>query len=281
MRSPPADMTTFTEGDWRALSDVRNVHIAIALSEIGENELASDVIRYQARIGNPRDHERLIHLAARLNLTATQMYLAHNGPQGARFGPAERYPTPSWRPAHGWRVDEALAYAHALQESSFRPDVTSPAGARGLMQVLPGTSQWMARVNVGPAGADPSRLFDTATNLEYGQTFLEYLRDYSGTGGLLPKVIASYNAGPAPIAAWNARYDQSDPLLYIESIPYWETRGYVPIILRNYWIYEDRGADRSTSRRALAAGLWPRFPGLPGPTAVRIEPRRDVAMTAE
>jgi soluble lytic murein transglycosylase-like protein len=281
MRSPPADMTTFTEGDWRALSDVRNVHIAIALSEIGENELASDVIRYQARIGNPRDHERLIHLAARLNLTATQMYLAHNGPQGARFGPAERYPTPSWRPAHGWRVDEALAYAHALQESSFRPDVTSPAGARGLMQVLPGTSQWMARVNVGPAGADPSRLFDPATNLEYGQTFLEYLRDYSGTGGLLPKVIASYNAGPAPIAAWNARYDQSDPLLYIESIPYWETRGYVPIILRNYWIYEDRGADRSTSRRALAAGLWPRFPGLPGPTAVRIEPRRDVAMTAE
>jgi hypothetical protein len=70
-------------------------------------------------------------------------------------------------------------------------------------------------------------------------------------------------------------------LLYIESIPYWETRGYVPIILRNYWIYEDRGGDRSTSRRALVAGLWPRFPGLPGPTAVRIEPRRDVAMTAE
>jgi soluble lytic murein transglycosylase-like protein len=281
MHSPPADMTTFTEADWRALSDVRNVHIAIALSEIGETQLASDVIRYQARIGNPRDHERLIHLAARLNLTATQMYLAHNGPRGARFGPAERYPTPSWRPAHGWRVDEALAYAHALQESNFRPDVTSPAGARGLMQVLPGTSQWMARANAGAGGADPSRLFDPATNLEYGQTFLEYLRDYSGTGGLLPKVIASYNAGPAPIAAWNTRYDQSDPLLYIESIPYWETRGYVPIILRNYWIYEDRGGDRSTSRRALVAGLWPRFPGLPGPTAVRIEPRRDVAMTAE
>jgi soluble lytic murein transglycosylase-like protein len=192
MRSPPADMTTFTEADWRALSDVRNVHVAIALSEIGETQLASDVIRYQARIGNPRDHERLIHLAARLNLTATQMYLAHNGPRGARFGPAERYPTPSWRPAHGWRVDEALAYAHALQDSSFRPDVTSPAGARGLMQVLPGTSQWMARVNAGPGGADPSRLFDPATNLEYGQTFLEYLRDYSGTGGLcMPSALCA------------------------------------------------------------------------------------------
>ena len=281
MRSPPADMTTFTERDWHALRGLGNVRAAIALSEIGENQLASDLIRHQARIGSPRDHEPLIHLAARLNLTATQMYLSHNGPRGARFGPAERYPTPSWRPANGWRVDQALAYAHALAESNFRPDVTSPAGARGLLQVLPGTSQWMARVNPGARAADPSRLYDPATNLEYGQTFLEFLRDYSGTGGLLPKVIASYNAGPAPIAAWNTRFDQSDPLLYIETIPYWETRGYVPIILRNYWIYEDRNADRSASRRALAAGLWPRFPGLPGATAVRVAPRRDTAMTAD
>ena len=110
---------------------------------------------------------------------------------------------------------------------------------------------------------------------------MEYLRDYSGTGGLLLKVIASYNAGPAPVTAWNTRYDQSDPLLYVESLPYWETRGYIPIILRNYWIYEDRGADRSASRRALAAGLWPRFPGLAGPTAVRLEPVRNVAMSGE
>jgi soluble lytic murein transglycosylase-like protein len=279
MRSPPADLTTFTERDWRALSDVRNVHVAIALAEIGEAELASDVLRHEARIGNPRDHEALIHLAARLNLTATQMYLSHNGPRGARFGPAERYPTPSWRPVHGWRVDQALVYAHALAESNFRPDVTSPAGARGLLQVRPGTAGDTARAR--GESFSPASLYEPNTNLEYGQSYMEFLRDYAGTGGLLPKVIASYNAGPAPIAAWNTRYDQSDPLLYIESIPYWETRGYVPIILRNYWIYEDRGGDRSASRRALVAGLWPRFPGLPGPTAVRIETRRDVAMSAE
>jgi hypothetical protein len=87
-------------------------------------------------------------------------------------------------------------------------------------------------------------------------------------------VIAAYNAGPRPISDWTYRFDQSDPLLFIESIPYWETRGYVPIVLRNYWIYEERDADDSPSRRALAAGLWPRFPGMPGATAVRIEPRR-------
>jgi soluble lytic murein transglycosylase-like protein len=279
LRSPPADLTTFTERDWHALNDVRNARVAIALVEIGETDLASNVLRYQATIGNPRDHQALIHLAARLNLTGAQMYLAHNGPSGARFGPAERYPTPTWRPTRGWRVAEALVYAHALQESQFRPDVTSPAGARGLLQVRPGTAGDFARAR--GESFSPAALFEPNTNLEYGQSFMEYLRDHDGTDGLLPKVIASYNAGPVPIAAWNTRYDQSDPLLYIESLPYWETRGYVPIILRNYWIYEDRGADRSTSRRALAAGLWPRFPGMPGPTAVRLEPRRDVALTSE
>jgi len=281
MHRAPADMTTFTEADWQALSGLRNVRAAIALSEIGEDDLAAAMLRRQAAIGNPRDHEHLIHLAARLNLTATQMYLAHNGPRGSRFGPEDRYPTPNWRPVRGWRVDPSLAFAHALQESQFRTDAVSSAGARGLMQVRPGTAGDMARARGEPFTA--ASLNQPQINIEYGQSYLEYLRDYSGTGGLLPKVIASYNAGPAPVAEWNTRYDQSDPLFYIESLPYWETRGYVPIILRNYWIYEAHGADRSSSRRALAQGLWPRFPGLPGPTAVRIapRPRQETAMGSD
>jgi hypothetical protein len=75
-----------------------------------------------------------------------------------------------------------------------------------------------------------------------------------------------------PIAEWNTRpaIPRADPLLYIESIPYWETRGYVPIVLRNYWIYEEKAGKGSASRAALAQGLWPRFPGLPGAAAVRV-----------
>jgi len=280
VRQPPADMGTFTAEDWRALAGVANARAAVALAEIGETQLAADLLRHQARIGSPSQHEALIHLAARLNLTGTQMYLSHNGPRGSRFAPHDRYPTPAWRPTRGWRVDQALVYAHALQESNFQPEAVSPAGARGLMQVRPGTAGDMARAR-GEAFS-PAQLNQPAVNIEYGQSYLEYLRDLSSTGGLLPKVIASYNAGPAPIAEWNLRYDQSDPLLYIESLPYWETRGYVPIILRNYWIYEDRGGDRSPSRRALAAGLWPRFPGLAGPSAVRVQPtRRTVAMGSD
>ena len=88
-----------------------------------------------------------------------------------------------------------------------------------------------------------------------------------------PKVIAAYNAGPAPVRDWNARnIDRGDPLLYIESIPYWETRGYVTIVLRNYWMYERNAGERAASMAALAQGMWPRFPGLPGATAVRLDP---------
>lgn len=278
IRQPPANMETFTADDWRLLSDERNVRSAIALTEIGETSLAGDLLRHQARIGRPSQHEALIHLAARLNLTTAQMWLAHNGPRGSRFEPHDRYPAPAWRPNSGWRVDQALVFAHALQESNFRPEAVSPAGARGLMQVRPGTAGDLVRWR-GISG-DPGRLNDPANNIEFGQTYLEYLRDLSSTQALLPKVIASYNAGPAPIAEWNTRgRDLGDPLLWMESIPYWETRGYVPIVLRNYWIYEHRTADQSASRRALAQGMWPRFPGMPGPSAVRLQvPRRNVAM---
>ncbi len=279
LRQVPATLDAFSAEDWRALSELRNVRAAIALAEIGEVQKAGDLLRHQARIGSSRQHEPLLHLAARLNLTSAQMWLAHNGPRGTRTDTHDRYPSPDWRPTSGWRVDRALAFAHALQESNFRPEAVSPAGARGLMQVRPGTASDMARAQ--GRTVTPAQLNDPSTNIEYGQRYLEYLRDQSITGGLLPRVIAAYNAGPAPVAEWNVRFDQSDPLLFLETIPYWETRGYVPIVLRNYWIYEERTADSSPSRRALVAGLWPRFPGARGSQAVRIEPRRAQTATGQ
>ena len=84
-------------------------------------------------------------------------------------------------------------------------------------------------------------------------------------------MIAAYNAGPAPVGRWQTEIDdRGDPLLYIESIPYWETREYVGTVMRNYWIYEAQEKPDSVSRVGLAQNMWPRYPGLSGDKAVRL-----------
>jgi soluble lytic murein transglycosylase len=246
-----------------------NVQAALALAELGESDRADQLIRHQARIGSARDHAALATLAGRLELPNTQLWLAHNGPSGAASAISARYPLPrSWTPEGGWRVDKALVFAHALQESQFRTSVTSAAGAKGLMQVRPGTAGDIARARGTALGS----LNNPSTNLEYGQSYIEMIRDMPATGALLPKVIAAYNAGPTPVGVWNQRSrDNADPLLYIESIPYWETRAYVTIVMRNYWMYQTQLGERTNSLAALSQGMWPRFPGLAGATAVRLD----------
>ena len=259
-----------TANDWAAIGAIPNVRRATALAEIGETGLAEQMLRYQARIGLSRDHESLVHLAARLNLPAAQIWLAQNGPSGARLSAAARYPMPGWTPQSGWRVDKALVFAHALQESQFRVDATSPAGARGVMQLMPATAQMVARHQGRPF--DYAALAQPATSIELGQAYLRELADnMSSTGGLLPKVIAAYNAGPTSVANWNARgRNLADPLLFIESIPFTETRAYVAIVLRNYWMYQRQAGAKPASLMAIGQGLWPHFPGLPGREAVRL-----------
>ena len=247
-----------------------NVRAALALAEIGESDRADTLIRWQARIGSPSEHATLTMIAGKLNLPSTQLWLAHNGPTGARTTIAGRYPMPGdWSPEGGWRVDRALVFAHTLQESNFRSNVVSPAGARGLMQVRQGTANDIARKR---GAVFSGSLSQPSTNMEYGQSYIEQLRDMAQTGGLLPKVIAAYNAGPAPLDRWNGNAAANkDPLLYIESIPYWETRGYVTIVLRNYWMYQRQSGEQTVSRTALVQGLWPRFPGLSGAQGVRLD----------
>ncbi|OYY71294.1 lytic transglycosylase domain-containing protein [Sphingomonas sp. 28-63-12] len=267
-------------GDWQLLGRRPNIRVAAALAEIDENDLADEVLKRQARIGDASEFAALIRLAGALNLPSTQIWLAHNAPAGATPSVEARYPAPDWTPDGGWRVDKALVYAHTLQESNFRTNVVSAAGAYGLMQVRPGAAGDMARQRGGRA--DRAALTRPSTNIEIGQSYLEWLRDQPATGGLLPKVIAAYNAGAVPVEAWNSIVkDGGDPLLYIESIPYWETRGYVVTVLRNYWVYErEGGKPASPSRAALSQGLWPRFPGLPGAPSVRITARVKSTMTA-
>ena len=161
---------------------------------------------------------------------------------------------------------------YRLQESNFRASVVSPAGARGLMQIMPAAATDHAR-KIGVSG-NARDLSQPEVNLAFGQEHLGMLRDSGATDGLLPKIMAAYNAGLSPVTRWNSEVrDQGDALLYMESIPYWETRGYVAIVMRNYWMYERQAGGNSPSREALAQGMWPTFPELSGGRGVRLTHR--------
>jgi len=261
-------------GDWKQLGQAENVRTAVTLAAIGKESLAEEALRHQARIGNPAHHAALAQVAGALNLPATQLWMGHYGPSGQKLDPMMRYPYPNWTPAGGWRIDPSLVYAHSLQESAFRTSVISGAGARGLMQVKPSTAQEMARARGDFISA--SDLDRPSVNLEYGQSYIEKLRDMNATGGLLPKVIAAYNAGPAPLSRWNSEIrDNGDPLLFIESIPFWETRGYVSIVLRNYWMYEIQRGKNGGSMKGLAQYLWPTVPKEGRVATVRMSPPKN------
>ena len=275
----------FITADWNHLKTVAGARRAAALIEIGQIGLGDRELRHLAQTAPDSEYPALLRLAARLGLPATQYQLAVRPPVGIEAPLSARYPAPDWVPARGWRVDRGLVFAHALQESTFITTATSRAGAKGIMQLMPGTARQVkaemtdAALAAGSAGV-VGDLADPAFNIEVGQTYLEALRDMSYTQGLLPKVVAAYNAGPGSVQRWNASLDdRGDPLLFIESIPFKETRHYVEVVLRNYWMYQLRDGDKPTSLDALAGNLWPRFPGMPGAVGIKLAPRPMIAPT--
>jgi soluble lytic murein transglycosylase len=263
--------------DWNLLSGRSNVRNAVILASLGRTTQADAVLRHEAALSNDTHYDALVHLASDLSLPATQLWLAQRSPNGRKSAAYARYPRPEWTPSNGWQVERALVFAHALQESRFQTDARSAADARGLMQVLPGTGADLAR-STGMS-VTPDQLYDPSVSLALGQAYLRKLSQMPATGGLLPKVVAAYNAGPTPVERWNAQIrDEGDPLLFIESVPYHETRAYLNAVLRNYWIYQmDENKGRSPALSAMAQGLWVRFPDGGKEIAVRVTPHGGAA----
>ncbi|MFZ5624115.1 MAG: lytic transglycosylase domain-containing protein [Gemmatimonadota bacterium] len=121
------------------------------------------------------------------------------------------------------------------QESVFDPRATSGAGARGLMQVLPAVGERMAHSR-GYHDWDPVLLYQPEVSLDFGTGHLiAALRRYREPA----HALAAYNAGSSRVDRWLARPGATtDPELFIERIPYVETRNYVRAVLRNWWMYE-------------------------------------------
>ena len=134
--------------------------------------------------------------------------------------------------AQEFGVDALLLAALVRQESVFDVQALSPAGARGLAQLLPSTASLMAR------GLDVAFYPDWITvpdlNLHLGAAHLaELLKRF----GRVDAAIAAYNAGPQPVRRWLEHAGSVDPDRFIELIPYPETRGYVRSLLRNRELY--------------------------------------------
>jgi soluble lytic murein transglycosylase-like protein len=166
-----------------------------------------------------------------------------------------RFPIPRLRPNGGFIVDPALIYAVARTESNFDTTLISPAGARGLMQIMPETASFVTH-----RGRAPDLLDDPELNLDLGQRYVAYLATHEAVAGNLLKLLASYNSGPNGFAKWcGGIRDNGDPLLFIEAIPIDETRAYVPRVLTYTWIYAARMHLPSPSLDELAAGGWPQY----------------------
>ncbi len=134
------------------------------------------------------------------------------------------------RASERYSVEAALIYAVMRQESFFDPYAVSVARARGLMQLIDSTAQYMAKRE----GIRLRNIYDPETNIMLGTAYLRYLIDE--WKGDLVKALASYNAGPARVSNWIQHEDQ---YLFIETIPLRETREYVKKVLYNYYVYSE------------------------------------------
>ena len=122
------------------------------------------------------------------------------------------------------------------EESQFSPGAVSPAGARGLMQVMPATGEWAAQMIRLP-GFDRAKLFDSDTAINIGTWYISRLMQRFKNDPVF--VAAAYNAGPEAVQGWitkNGYHGERD--LFVEMIPFSETRGYVKKVMRNYAEYK-------------------------------------------
>jgi soluble lytic murein transglycosylase len=126
-------------------------------------------------------------------------------------------------------VNELVVMSLIRQESAFNERARSPAGALGLMQVMPRTARLVERTRHRP------NLYDPTNNVRIGSKyFSSLLKRYDGDTEL---ALAAYNAGPERVEAWVKRYNVSRRTLFLDLIPFKETRDYVASIARNYFWY--------------------------------------------
>jgi soluble lytic murein transglycosylase-like protein len=241
---------------------------AIALMQVGMASEAEIELSGLAAV-QPALRPDVLALASRANFPSLTLKLAATATASARN--AALYPLPSWELDDSSGVDRALVYAFVRQESAFNERAQSPAGARGLMQLMPRTASYVAGQR-SLRGRKKDKLFNPEFNLSLGQRYISYLLSDKSVPDDLFRLTTAYNAGPGNLRNWERKINyRQDPLLFIESLPSRETRLFIERVLTNLWIYRDRLGQPSPSMDDVVSGAWPGYRQLDGNVSGQIK----------
>ena len=254
----------FTDDDVEELRRDKYGKIALALLQVNRKERAEEYLKYMM---NVNVSDRALHA---INSVATAYGLSRVSILSSGIirdrGILEidedviyttQYPLPDWEPMGGWSIDRALLLAIIKQESGFRAGVKSGAGAKGVMQLMPGTAKLVARANrVKMSDIDMS---NPEHNMFLGQQHIVDLLMHPNVNNNIIKMLAAYNAGMGSVVKFEKSFSTEDPLLYIESFPAYETRGYIKRVMANLWLYRARLNQPLTTLKVLADAQWPLY----------------------
>ncbi len=245
-----------------------NRSVVRAVKALGQMGYWEDQSKFARAIANNADSDADHYLAVELAQSIGRPDMGvmvgrravSSGLTGYGTSAFPRVPVPS-EAQYNW----TMVHAIARQESQFDRQIVSHAGARGLMQLMPGT----AREQAGKLGMsyDPSSLNDPNYNIMLGSSYFQRMLDYYG--GSYPLAVAAYNAGPGNVNRWisangDPRLPGADMLRWIEQIPLFETRNYVQRVLENAVVYEAMNPERARFRGAttpLSKYLGKQTPG--------------------
>lgn len=170
------------------------------------------------------------------------------------------YPMPYAELIHRYaeqhRLDPYLVAALIRTESRFRADATSPKGARGLMQIMPATGEWIAGATAY-VGFTADDLYKPEVNIAFGTWYLQdLLRQF---GHNLPVALAAYNAGRTAVQSWIDEGCWDGSVDGVASVPYGETRDYISKVLSRYDVYAAIHGQEATFATSFIRRAWARL----------------------
>ncbi|MEA2087226.1 MAG: tetratricopeptide repeat protein [Candidatus Caldatribacteriota bacterium] len=134
-----------------------------------------------------------------------------------------------------YKIDPLLVLAMIREESRFNSWNESVAGARGLMQIIFSTGEWIAQ-KLNLEDFNDEMLFDPEVNIDLGCWYINYLKERFLNDPIL--IISGYNAGPGTTSKWLKEYDRSDLDNFVENLPYSETREHIKKVTKSYQMYK-------------------------------------------